>query len=112
MEFNFDAEALRTILEDAGYDVVADDVVSARKERPGLVQTVDIDRAGRVKFVRTEVEEEPTSEDVHIAGRPFCRLVERTRQSTITGQLTAPEELGELIGELERLARGQGHRPR
>lgn len=93
------------ILGRAGYDVVADDVVSGRRESAGRVYTVTVDRGGRIKLVRTEIIEEPASKVLEADGKRFRLVEEKLRIATISGEIAAPEELQRLLPSLERALR-------
>ncbi len=104
MVFSFDREALRQILEENGYDAVIDDVASGRRERGNKVYTIDIDQGGRVKFVRTEMAQEPIAKTISAAGRTYHVVNDRINEVTITTELQTPAELRDALPVLEQLA--------
>jgi hypothetical protein len=109
-EFVFDAEALTSTLEAAGYDVESPapgsgggvGVVSARREGAGSgVAVAVIDRGGRLRFTLTRAVAPERVRDVSIAGQR-CRLVDTSTRTTVALlTLSADTDLAALLAELE-----------
>ena len=112
----WEPERLREELEAAGYDVdpaeTADSggggSLTARRERWGRNQVLSVDAGGRFRGTVTVTLAE-TGTGAEIATVPVRVVTHTRRESTVGGVLTAPDQLGPVLGFLDALdADGDG----
>ncbi len=117
MAWVYQPQRLRDILEAAGFDVDTSAAIlsgggslSARRQRGEQATVVSVDAGGRFRATLTAVVETPPSTTGNVAGVQVRIVPELTRTTTISGHLTAPDQLGPLLEALPSLAAKQTER--
>jgi len=108
-DFVFDADALATALESAGYDVDPTPAglaqVSARRESAaGSVATVVVDGAGRLRFSLTRDVAPERARDLTVGGQRVQLVTNTSRTTVALVSLATPTDLVPLLEALESAA--------
>jgi len=103
MPWNYDPDALTAILEEAGYETIVEDGISAVKDAEEVNQQIYINTSGKMRYQYARLISH-TSSNSSLNGKTISIDCENRRIVNILMDLSSVDELGGLLWQLPEIA--------